>query len=574
MQQPLAGLVSLIAVLLVPSVGIAQGHGDMFGICVESHEQGWPQVCYNPLADEYLAVWEDYRGAGSDIYGQFIDGDGSLRGEDIPICASAGHQYWPRLDFDPSTARYLIVFEDWRNAPDGDIRGVFLNADGSFFDTPTSEGDHTFGICTNASAIYTCAVAFNPESHRYLVVWGDFRNDPTGQSFTGADVFGQMVGADGTLMSPADPAVNFPVANHPDILESVADVTFCMGTMEWLVAYGTAAGCVMAQRVSATGALIDRDGAVTTVPAPLVVSAQFQNGPDCFQARVKANCQGLACIPDWHECEVVWKGLAEGFTDNDVWGQRIGFVNEAGAWVAKYVAADGTVTENVSNHAISIQADWVGPADIDFSVQDNEFLVAWGDPRTQGLAGQDLYYQRLWVDVSQGGQMVWLDDDRVNTVEETENIPVFTTPAYEGSLLGIAHSTARNEFLVAFTYVPEGAQTGDIMGVIASGSPPVAADDKPVVAERIWLEPFRPNPFDHTTAVRFAIPREGRVTVTVSDLVGHAVATLSDGVRPAGAHTVSWDGTNGAGVPVGAGVYVCSVRCDDRVETRRVALIR
>ncbi|MCU0611942.1 MAG: hypothetical protein MUE60_09155 [Candidatus Eisenbacteria bacterium] len=573
MGRTFVGVVICI-VSLAASI-MAQGHGDRFAISIESHDQGWTQTCYNSNADEYLVVWEDYRGDACDVYGQFVGGDGTLKGSNFAIAAAAGHQAWPRLDFDPVNDRVLVVFEH-HDQSTADVRGVFVNANGTFYDAPTSLEDHTFGICTNPARIYTCSVAFNPEAGRYLAVWGDFRNDPTSASFTGADVYGQLIDADGTLLpppSPADPSTNFAIATSPDIYESVADVTFSMGTCEWFVVYGTSTGLVCGQRVDLGGDLIDQNGGETATPAPIVVSKPFQNGPDCFQARVKANCEGLLDQSGWYECEVVWKGKAPALADNDVWGQRIGFFNDAGIWVAKYVGIDGAVTDTICNHPISIQNDWVGSPDIDYSVQDNEFLVAWGDPRTNGWSGQDLYYQRLWIDTSQGPRMVMLADDRLNTVTETENIPVFTTPAYEGSLLGIAHSVTRNEFLVGFTYVGEDADNNDIMGVIAHGSPPVNADDAPLVDD-LLLGPCTPNPFGSTTTIRFNLPRPGAATVTIRDLMGRTVATLAAGVREAGPHAVLWEGTDERGVPLGSGVYLCGVRFDGRLSTQMVSLIR
>lgn len=575
MRHTILGLV--FAMLIVAPGARAQGHGDMLAISIESHDQGWTQTCYNSNADEYLVVWEDYRGEACDIYGQFVNGDDTLKGSDFAIAALPGYQFWPRLDFDPANDRFLIVFEHHDTQGVDDILGTFVNADGTFYDAPMSAEDHTFGICTNPAGIYTCSVAFNPEAGRYLVVWGDFRNDPTSASSTGADVYGQLIDADGTLLPPplpADPSTNFAIANNPDIFESVADVTFSTGTHEWFVAYGTSTGHVCGQRVGLGGNLIDQNGVETLVPAPIMASVLFENGPDCFQARVKANCEGLLHPAGWLECEVVWKGKHPEYTDNDVWGQRIGFFNEAGAWVAKYVDINGVVTDDVSNHPISIQNDWVGSPDIDYSFQDNEFLVAWGDPRINGWSGQDLYYQRLWVDGSQSHRMVMLADDRVNTVTETENTPVFTMPAYEGSMLGIAHSVTRNEFLVGFTYAAEGAENSDIMGVIARGSPPVAADGAAPVADGFRLAPCTPNPFGPSTSIRFTLPTAGNATITVRDLMGRIVATLSDGMFQAGTHTMTWNATDDSGTELGSGVYLCGVRFNGRIATERMTLIR
>jgi len=307
----------------------------------------------------------------------------------------------------------------------------------------------------------------------------------------------------------------------------------------------------------------------------MVISKHFENGPDCLQARVKANSELYDTIDGWIECEVVWKGKALELEDNDVWGQRIGFFLDGENLEAEYVDINGDITPAVSNHAISIQDGWCGPPEIDFSLTDNEFLVSWGDPRNENENGHDLYYQRLWVDMTQSEDMLWLDDDRVNTVTETENIPIFTTADYEGSLMGIAHSTARNEFLVAFTFEDFLAgRSGDVMGVIARGTPPVAADDGAALPEAFRIDANYPNPFSSKTVFRFTQPADGRVTAIAYDLTGREVAILLDDNRKAGYHEIMWNGKDSEGNDVMSGVYLYQVCSGDKVSMRKMVLVR
>ncbi len=65
-----------------------------------------------------------------------------------------------------------------------------------------------------------------------------------------------------------------------------------------------------------------------------------------------------------------------------------------------------------------------------------------------------------------------------------------------------------------------------------------------------------PNPFNPTTTIRFALPRASTVRLTVYNVLGQEVAILADEVRPAGYHTVVWNGTNRSGTSVSSGVYI------------------
>lgn len=545
-------LLSIIGFLLVFS-GIqvfAQGHSDFFAICDAANMQGWPQACYDYNSGVYLVVWEEYRsGEGSDIYGQIVAEDGTLIGGNIAICASEGDQYWPRLDFDPDNNRFLIVFEDHRGGWEfGDISGVFIDSEGNYFDAPTSGQDHTFGICTNMANIYTCSVAFNYLEDVYLVVWGDFRNDSQGASFIGADVFGQLVAADGTLLAPPEPAnpvENFAVAASEMYYESVPDVTFNELTNEFYVAYGTdwgydgqgnAQGYVLGQRVDYMGQLINPDGTVSQIAkssgANAVDPAQFislkhMNGPDCFQARVTARTEYTqlfvkAADVTSTEVQVVWKGRYTADGTNDVYGQRIGFEYNPTTqrWVSKYINKDGEETQDVSNFNLGIHEGWAGPTDIAYSQLDDEYLVAWG---AEPKGDYDLYVQRMWIDDTE--KLNLLADDRVNTVPATENIPVDVTTEYEGSLLGVAHSTATNDFLVAYTFGDE----GDIYGHMFYGTEPPPSGVEGYEALRpdgFALKQNYPNPFNSETVIAYQVKEACHVSLSLYNINGQKIRSL------------------------------------------------
>jgi hypothetical protein len=69
------------------------------------------------------------------------------------------------------------------------------------------------------------------------------------------------------------------------------------------------------------------------------------------------------------------------------------------------------------------------------------------------------------------------------------------------------------------------------------------------------LDQNYPNPFNPATRIRYALPAQSHVTLTIVNIVGQVVTRLTDGVQGAGSHEVEWNGTNLSGRPVASGLY-------------------
>lgn len=83
-----------------------------------------------------------------------------------------------------------------------------------------------------------------------------------------------------------------------------------------------------------------------------------------------------------------------------------------------------------------------------------------------------------------------------------------------------------------------------------------------------------PNPFNPATSITFtAEPAGGPVRLAVYDVAGRLVRVLADGASPEGARTVTWDGTDGEGRAVAAGVYQYRLEQGGRIATRKMVLL-
>ena len=78
-----------------------------------------------------------------------------------------------------------------------------------------------------------------------------------------------------------------------------------------------------------------------------------------------------------------------------------------------------------------------------------------------------------------------------------------------------------------------------------------------------------PNPFNPSTEIRFAIPEQAHVSLTVYNLIGQQVATLVNENRNPGLYYVSFDASG-----LSSGVFLYRFEAGDYVETRQMMFVK
>jgi ferredoxin-NADP reductase len=102
----------------------------------------------------------------------------------------------------------------------------------------------------------------------------------------------------------------------------------------------------------------------------------------------------------------------------------------------------------------------------------------------------------------------------------------------------------------------------DLAVTIASDNPTALALGKPT-----------PNPTSGPLRLRYAVPAQAAVRLSVLDLQGREVAVLAEGTQPAGWSWANWNGETGSGRAPG-GVYFFRLQSGGRQIVQRFALIR
>ena len=83
-----------------------------------------------------------------------------------------------------------------------------------------------------------------------------------------------------------------------------------------------------------------------------------------------------------------------------------------------------------------------------------------------------------------------------------------------------------------------------------------------------------PNPFNPITSLRYDLPEQAQVTLTIYDLIGREVTQLINTTQEAGYRSVQWNAADMHGKPVSTGVYLYQIQAGEFVQTRKMVLLK
>ena len=83
-----------------------------------------------------------------------------------------------------------------------------------------------------------------------------------------------------------------------------------------------------------------------------------------------------------------------------------------------------------------------------------------------------------------------------------------------------------------------------------------------------------PNPFNPVTTLRYDLPEDAFVRITVYDKLGKVVSNLLNTNQSSGNKSFLWDATNNLGQPVPAGLYFFSIETDNNRQSKKMILLK
>lgn len=504
----------------------------------------------------YFVVWWSHTEDGSGIYGSRVSPTGMILDPTGILIRTPVYMGYRLIKVIYGDSNYFVLWQEYDSSFNLNLYGCRVNPDGIILDTSGIEISAEYGIGQPQ-------VIFG--DNNYFVVWTDLRagfyNDIYGARISST---GEVLDPDGIPISTANdyqrnPQVAFDGANY-----------FVFWVDERNGGYNNSD--IYGARVNTSGVVLD------TVGIPISTANHRQ---DYF-----------SMVFDGTNYMLVWEDERAVNFYSDIYGAR--------------VTQNGVVLDP-NGIIISIANDDQYNPQIIFG--DNKFFVVWQDNRNDN---NDIYAARLTsegfvldsagIPISSGDYslaflqvifdgayyvLVWqkyisgsgtnIYGARLNPV--TARIDTFIV----SNEVGIQYEPAivygpDNQVFVTYTgwthiYQGKPYYTDRIWGKFV---PAPGIEETKVVSDinyPIFMN--SPNPFNHSTTIKYTIRKSGDISLKVFDITGKLVRNLVSGNKVPGIYSINWDGSDDLKKKLPSGVYFYQLKTlKGKSETKELVILR
>ena len=110
--------------------------------------------------------------------------------------------------------------------------------------------------------------------------------------------------------------------------------------------------------------------------------------------------------------------------------------------------------------------------------------------------------------------------------------------------------------------------------LIVNGENALSAYKEELIPAQYALHQNYPNPFNPVTTVRYDLPENSLVTITIYDMLGKEISTIVNEYQDAGYKSIVWNATNDYGQFISAGIYIYQIKTKDFVQTKKMILLK
>ena len=213
---------------------------------------------------------------------------------------------------------------------------------------------------------------------------------------------------------------------------------------------------------------------------------------------------------------------------------------------------NGTDTVNISGWGFSDTDGIITTTAPDTSIAPGDFLVLW-------YTGDNNGFPEVNEKLSKNGETIYIADADGSPVVSYDFGPQTDDLSY-----------GRN---------PDGSYTWEYFSNPNPGQSNVIEDtslsiDFEIVPEIFGLHQNYPNPFNPSTLIRYNLPTDGLVNITIYDMIGRVAKTLVNKPQTAGYKSIHWNATNDKNEPVPAGLYFYTIQTSEFRQTRKMVLLK
>ena len=123
---------------------------------------------------------------------------------------------------------------------------------------------------------------------------------------------------------------------------------------------------------------------------------------------------------------------------------------------------------------------------------------------------------------------------------------------------------------------PDGAVTWQFMNPTPgmANTQELSFNNNIVMPDQYMVYQNYPNPFNPVTTLRYDLPENSLVNITVYNLLGKQIKTLINKTQDAGYKSITWDATNDYGKLVSAGIYLYRIQAGKYISTKKIVLLK
>ena len=248
----------------------------------------------------------------------------------------------------------------------------------------------------------------------------------------------------------------------------------------------------------------------------------------------------------------------------------------ADGWCWNLQGADGTDSLDADGVVVTLCDTMLAVADQSKWLDDstNIQIASHGVSESNNINATDLGWNLdpMYINKQIERNKDWLDNGVHNTftdywwnVQEDDNAVVVQWPIP----MDFSYSATSS----AATACSHGGPVGSTKHMDHSAALGIDVSSE-TLPNRFALKQNYPNPFNPTTEIAFTLDQTADVNLSIYNMLGQKVRTLTNGSKNAGTHTLQWNGLDEMGQNVSTGIYLYRLTSGSKSITKKMAFMK